>query len=170
MEEHQDERDDGVSWMPRDQVELEYQDTEDNEDNLDKDIIVGPIKDAQTPYLQVVFGERSSSHLLISAEVINTLEWSEDFNGPILPCRYPRAEAAEGLGSLVRTEAVKTAEFIEGAENQSGNRLNFVTKTLGGYNNDDIPDAVDQWLQGKHITGDDKGERMYKYIKSGIPD
>jgi hypothetical protein len=169
------ERDDKLWWMPRNDEELSYQEKDDREDDLRKDVIVGAIKDPQTPYLQVVFGTESADYLLQSAETTKQIVWQQAHAGVFGSGQNGYAGAklqgVEELGSLVQTDTFKANKFRAEAKDHGnpGSRLSFINNLLGGMEDKYISQEVAQVLQELGIPGKDKAEKLFNYYNKGIP-
>jgi hypothetical protein len=169
------ERKDKLWWMPRNEEELSYQEKGDREEDLGKDVIVGAIKDPQTPYLQVVFGIESADYVLKSAETTKQIVWQQLQQGVFGSGENGYAgvkrQGIEELGSMKQTDTFKASKFRAEANkyDNRGSRLIFINNLLGGMEDKYISQEIAEVLIELGIPGKDKAEKLYNYYDKGIP-
>ncbi len=164
----------GKPWfLPRNADEdVDYQEEEDRKSDLEHDIIVGPIKDKQTPYLQVVFGAQSADYLLAQDEVKRSISFQQTQGktafgtGVYDPIK---ALASEETGSLVETTTVQIKRFREGlaAATDRSKRLNLLTNVFGGMQDKNIPDEMVAVFKELKVDGENKGTLAFNYYNDG---
>ncbi|HEU5380187.1 MAG TPA: hypothetical protein VFV38_32580 [Ktedonobacteraceae bacterium] len=140
-------------------------------------IIIGPIKDRATPYLQAVFGSQAQKGLKRAKRAVVSSQKAQKAIGR---GEYSGAEAREGMGTLNQTLSAndvlstfmaRAAEFTG-----QGERSKFVTQVFGGFNAEDLPGgkegrALIKFLKerGLETTETTPDGVIYDYIRKGLP-
>ncbi len=139
-------------------------------------VIIGPIKDRSTPYLQAVFGSRARTGLQnAQVKVVAT----QKTNVAVGRAVYPSSEAVEEKGSLnqsLSADNVLSAFKAHAATCKSEKeRFDLVNQVFGGFSSDNLPDGQDgealikflkeSGLKTEETTPDGV---IYDYIKNGI--
>lgn len=149
----------------------DYREEVGKEDATDNAIMIGPIKDSQTPYLQVVFGEEFENIKLNNDLTFEDTELTHKAEEEIELEETLIDEASSGLGSMAfekgGVEAI--AYFKKDALNtQKAKRMTLVNGCFGGYQGKNIPDSVITWLEEQGFTSTDtvdkNGDVIYKYM------
>lgn len=155
----------------------EYADGEDKGLDRGRAVIIGPIKDRATPYLQAVFGSQAQKGLKRAKRAVVSSQKAQTALGR---GEYSGAEAKEGMGTLNQTLSahdVLSAFMARAAECTSqGERTKFVLQVFGGFNAENLPDGKEgralikflkeQGLATKETTPDGV---IYDYIQKGLP-
>lgn len=147
----------------------DYRDGEAKQDPTDKAIMIGPIKDPETPYLQVVLGEAFES--LDTDLEFEDAELTHEAEGEIELEETLIDEASSGLGSMAfeigGIEAIAYFKKIA-LSTPKQQRSALLNKYFGGIQGDNIPDSVITWLEEQGFTSTDtvdkNGEVIYKYM------
>jgi len=167
-EKQKPEKNISISKLPQKIVNsVEYRQADEHNKDLEKEVIIGPIKDAQTPYLQVVFGVKSISYLNSKSQRSDVWQLpKENMEGT----SELRNEGKEHLGALGASEYMRVEEFkskfnleASGAEKQA-----LLMKCFGASFTDNIPEEVVHYLIEKGVHGKEKGEIVFNFCKYGI--
>lgn len=154
----------------------EYAENEDKGKDRGWAVIIGPIKDKATPYLQAVFGRQAQEGLKHAKKAVVSSQKAQTAIGR---GEYPGSEAVEGMGTLdkpLNAEDVLSMFKEKAADFKSqGERMNFVTRVFGGFNAENLPDrkegrALIRFLkeQGLETTETTPDGAIYDYIKKGL--
>jgi hypothetical protein len=165
-----------TSWLPIKREKMDKKYFADNKDvkseDRGKSIIVGPIKDPQTPYLQAVFGINIIK-LLNEPVVKKEISRVQKKKGVFGKDQYGKVKevSEDRRGSLVYTASMSSKDFEENAASKKSleERQSYVQRLFGGMNDVNIPDEVAKFLSGKGIKGESKGDLIFGYIKYGLP-
>lgn len=158
-------------WSPD-----EYAQDEDKGKDRGLAVIIGPIKDRATPYLQAVFGSQARGGLK-RAKI--AMIYSLKTQTIIGRSEYPSAEAREEKGTLnqlLSADDVVAKFKASAAEYKSqAARMEFVTQVFGGFNTKDLPDgregrALVKFLKenGLQTTETSPDGAIYDYIQKGL--
>ena len=149
----------------------DYREVEGKADATDNAIMIGPIKDPQTPYLQVVFGEEFENIELNNDLTFEDAGLTHEAEDEIGLEETLIDEASSGLGSMAFEiggyEAIVYFKKFA-LSTPKHQRAALLRKYFGGIQGVDVPETIITWLSNNGFTSteteDKAGDIIYKYI------
>jgi len=142
----------------------DYAEGDDKELEMENAVEIGPIKDPQTPYIQVVFSNKIAGWLNDNSE--REMTWSEEHDGAIGDYEDVEDDAYAGLGSLqFEVGGEEAIAMFKKEADTPGSKMAKISKYFGGYQDDNVPEEVTAWLKEKFgYEEEDHGGILYRYI------